>query len=115
MAKIKLIRGDTRTITATMKDSDGNAIDLTGGTLMFTANSSSSPSDDTGAAVEKDVTSFDNPTTGIQDITLTSSDTNSLTPGTYYYDIQFVSSAGVVTSIAQDKFIINADISRRTS
>lgn len=115
MAKIKIIRGDTRTITATMKDSNGDAIDLTGGTLMLTVNSSASPSDDTGAAVEKDITSFDNPTTGIQDITLTSADTNSLTPGTYYYDIQFVSSAGVVTSIAQDKFIITADISRRTS
>ena len=115
MAKITMIRGDTRTVTATMIDSAGDAIDLTGGGLHFTVNSSNSPSDDTNAAVEIDVTSFDAPTTGIQDITIASSDTDSLTPGTYYYDIQFVSVAGVVTSLGQEKFILKADITRRLS
>lgn len=114
MAKIKIIRGDTRTITATFVDSDGEAIDLTGGEIFFTANSSNAPSDDTGAVIEKDVSSFDAPTTGVQSITLTASDTN-IAPGVYYYDLQFVSSAGVVTSVAQDRLTITADITRRTS
>jgi len=114
MAKLTIIRGDTRTITATFVDSSGTAIDLTGGTVFFTANADSSPTDDTSAAIEKDVTSFDAPATGVQDITLSASDTN-VTPGTYYYDLQFVSSGGVVTSQPQDKLIIKADISRRTS
>ena len=114
MAKITTIRGDTRTVTATFVDSSGDATDLTGGTVYMTVNSSNAPTDDTGAAIQKDVTSFDNPTTGVQDITLSNSDTN-ITPGTYYYDIQFKSSAGVVTSLSQDKFIVKADITRRTS
>jgi hypothetical protein len=114
MAKITTIRGDTRTVTATFLDSDGAAIDLTGGTIFFTVNASNSPTDDTSAAIEVDVTSFDAPTTGVQDITLTAANTN-ITPGTYYYDIQFVSASGVVTSLPQNKFIVKADISRRTS
>lgn len=114
MAKLEIIRGDTRTITATFKDSTNTAINLTGGTIFFTANASNSPSDDTSAAIEKDVASFDAPTTGVQDITLSATDTN-ISPGVYFYDLQFVSSAGVVTSKPQDRLTIKADITRRTS
>lgn len=108
-----MIRGDTRTITATFVDSSGDPIDLTGGTVFFTASSNNSPTDDTAAIVEKNVTSFASPTSGVATITLNSDDTNDVTPGTYYYDLQFVSSGGVVTSLAQDKLIIKADITRR--
>lgn len=113
--KIEMIRGDTRTITATFVDSDGVAIDLTGGTVFFTVNASSEPTDDTSAIVEKDVTSFSDPTSGVATITLDSADTNSATPGTYWYDCQFVSSGGVVTSLDKAKFIIKGDITRRVA
>lgn len=115
MAKIEMIRGDTRTITATFVDSDGTALDLTGGTVFFTVNASPEPTDDTTAVVQKDVTSFDAPTTGVATITLSSSDTNSVTPGTYWYDCQFVSSGGIVTSLDKAKFIIKGDITRRVA
>ena len=112
---IKMKRGDTRTITATFVDSSGDPIDLTGGTVFFTVNASKNPTDDTDAVIEKDITSFDDPTTGVQDITMSSSDTNSLDAGTYYYDLPFVSSTGVVISNKTYKFIIEPDITRRTS
>lgn len=114
MAKIEVIRGDTRTITATFVDSDGTALDLTGGKVFFTVNANREPADDTAASVQKTITSFDNPTTGVQTITLTSSDTN-IDPGTYFYDCQFVSSGGVVTSLKRSTFVVVGDITRRTS
>ena len=115
MAKIEMIRGDTRTITATFVDSSGSPLDLTGGEVFFTVNASSEPSDDTSAVITKDVTSFSAPTTGVATITLASTDTNSITPGNYWYDVQFVSSGGVVTSLAKQKFIIKSDITRRVA
>lgn len=113
--KIRMIRGDTRTITATFVDSNGAAIDLTGGTVFFTVNASDTATDDTSAVVEIDTTSFDAPTSGVATITLAASDTNSVTPGTYWYDCQFVSPGGVVTSLPKDKFILTGDITRRTA
>lgn len=114
MAKISIIRGDTRTITATFTDSDGAAIDLTGGKVFFTVNADKEPTDDSSAVITKDVSSFSAPTTGVQSITLSASDTN-ITPGTYYYDCQFVSAGGVVTSKPKSILTITSDITRRTS
>lgn len=112
--KIEMIRGDTRTITATFVDSEGAAIDLTGGTVFFTVNADKEPSDDSSAVITKDVSSFTDPTTGIQSITLSSTDTN-ITPGTYYYDCQFVSAGGVVTSKPKSTLTVKSDITRRTA
>lgn len=115
MAKIEMIRGDTRTITATFTDSDGVVLDLTGGTVFFTVNASAEPTDDSAAVVSKDVTSFAAPTTGVATITLAAADTTSVTPGTYWYDVQFVSVGGVVTSLAKQKFVLKGDITRRVA
>ena len=114
MAKITIIRGDTRTITATFTDSSNVALNLTGGEVFFTANASDAPVDDTSAIIQKDISSFAAPTTGVATITLSATDTN-VTPGTYFYDCQFVSPGGVVTSLAKDKLIIKGDITRRTT
>lgn len=111
--KIEMIRGDTRTITATFVDDDGVPLDLTGGKVFFTVNASDTATDDTSAVVQVDVTSFDAPTTGVQAVTIAAADTTSVTPGTYWYDLQFVSSTGVVTSLPKAKFILKGDITRR--
>ena len=41
--KLTIIRGDTRTITATFVDSSNVAINLTGGEIFFTANATEEP------------------------------------------------------------------------
>lgn len=107
-----VIRGDTRTVNLTFLESDGSTpVNLTGGTVYFTVNSSSDPSDDTSVAFQKTATSFTDATNGQHTFTLTHSDTN-ITPGTYFYDAQFQDSVGNYLSSYKGKFIVISDITR---
>ncbi len=108
-----MIQGDDVTLTLTFTDNDGNAIDLTGGTVFLTVKNRSTDSDD-NAVLKKDVSSFSAPTTGIMTIDLTDSDTD-ISAGYYWYDVQFVDSSGSVSSIQKDKFIVKRDITNRIS
>lgn len=106
------IRGDTRSVNLTFLASDGStALDLTGGTVYFTVNSSDNPSDDTSVAFQKTATSFTDATHGKHTFTLTHSDTN-IAPGTYWYDAQFKDAVGNYTSAYRGKFIVQSDITR---
>lgn len=107
-----VIRGDTRTVNLTFLDSDGvTPINLAGGTVYFTVNSSSDPSDDTSKAIQKSATSFTSPSTGQHTFTLTHADTN-ITPGSYWYDTEFVDAVGNYLSSYRGKFIVESDITR---
>ena len=107
-----VIRGDTRTINLTFLESDGTtAVNLTGGTVYFTVNSSSDPSDDTGVAIQKTASSFTDATHGKHTFTLSHSDTN-ITPNTYWYDAQFVDASGNYLSSYRGKFIVQSDTTR---
>lgn len=109
-----VIRGDTRQINLTFLESDGTTpINLAGGTVYFTVNSSSDPSDDTDVAFQKEVagSSATSPSTGEHTFTLTHSDTN-ITPDTYWYDAQFVDATGGYLSSFRGKFIVQSDIAR---
>ena len=107
-----VIRGDTRTVNLTFLESDGStAIDLTGGTVYFTVNSSSDPSDDTAVAFQKTATSFTDATHGKHTFTLSHANTN-ITPGTYWYDAQFVDGSGNYLSSYRGKFIVQSDTTR---
>lgn len=110
-----VIRGDTRTVNLTFLEADGSTpVVLTGGTVYFTVNSSSDPSDDTAVAFQKTATNatpFTAPTLGQHTFTLTHANTN-ITPGTYWYDAQFVDSAGNYLSSYRGKFIVESDVTR---
>lgn len=107
-----VIRGDTRTVNLTFLESDGTTpVDLTGGTVYFTVNSSSDPADDTSKAFQKTATSFTDATAGQHTFTLTHSDTN-IDPGTYWYDSQFVDAVGNYLSSYRGKFIVESDVTR---
>lgn len=107
-----VIRGDTRTVNLTFLESDGSTpINLTGGTVYFTVNSSSDPSNDTGVAFQKIATNFTSASTGQHTFTLTHTDTN-ITPGTYWYDAQFVDSQGGYLSSYRGKFVVQSDTTR---
>jgi len=107
-----VIRGDTRTVNLTFLESDGTTpVDLTGGTVYFTVNSSSDPADDTSKAFQKTATSFTDATNGQHTFTLTHSDTN-IDPGTYWYDSQFVDAVGNYLSSYRGKFIVESDVTR---
>lgn len=107
-----VIRGDTRTVNLTFLESDGSTpINLTGGTVYFTVNASSDPSDDTSVAFQKTATSFTDATHGKHTFTLTHSDTN-ITPATYWYDAQFKDAVGNYLSSYRGKFIVQSDVTR---
>ena len=114
MSKIKdYIRGDTRVITINCFQSDGTTpINLTGATVTFTLNANASPTDDTSAALQKVVTSHTSPLLGITTVTINNADTQTLTPGDYYYDVQIKDASGNYTSLKKDIFTINPDITR---
>lgn len=114
--KIKDIkRGDTRQVDVTFYQSDGvTPYDISGGTVFFTVNASSNPADDTAAVISKDVTVHTDPTAGQSRISLSSTDTT-IDPGTYYYDVQLKDMSGNILSSKQDKFIVLADVTRRTT
>lgn len=108
-----VIRGDTRTVNLTFLESDGTtAINLTGGTVYFTVQSSSDPSDDVASLMfQKSATSFTSATTGQHTFTLTPANTN-IAAGTYWYDAEFVDSTGAKTSSYRGKFVVQSDITR---
>jgi len=108
-----VIRGDTRTVNLTFLASDGStAIDLTGGTVYFTVQNSTDPTNDTTALMfQKTATSFTSATTGKHTFTLTHADTD-IAAGTYWYDAQFVDSTGSYLSSYRGKFVVQSDTTR---
>jgi hypothetical protein len=107
-----VIRGDTRPVNLTFLEDDGTTpVVLTGGTVYFTVNSSSDPTDDTGVAFQKTATSFTSATTGQHTFTLTHDDTD-ITPGTYWYDAQFKDAVDNYLSSYKGQFIVISDITR---
>jgi hypothetical protein len=108
-----VIRGDTRTVNLTFLEADGTTpIDLTGGTVYFTVNTSSDPSSDSSVSFQKTASSgFTAPTLGQHTFTLTHTDTN-IDPGTYWYDAEFVDSQGGYLSSFRGKFIVQSDVTR---
>jgi hypothetical protein len=106
-----VIRGDTRGVECVFKDSDGTPLNLTGGTVYFTVNSSDDPSSDSSAVIQRSATSFTDATNGSHTFTLTHSDTN-IPPGEYWYDSQFIDSDGEYLSAYRGKFIVQSDTTR---
>jgi hypothetical protein len=107
-----VIRGDTRTINCTFLQSDKvTPVNLTGGTAYFTVSTSSDPTSDSSAAIQKTATSFTSPTDGQHTFTLTHDDTD-IDAGDYWYDAQFVDSTGAYLSSYRGKFIVQSDTTR---
>lgn len=114
MSKITVIRGDDITLNATFKDENGTAINITGYTIFFTVKDNYTSTDDTSALISKTVTSHSDPTNGKTLITLSKTDTN-LSEGNYYYDFQTKDGSGNISSTERGTFVINLDVTRRTS
>jgi hypothetical protein len=104
------IRGDSRDIEVQINDSDGNPFDLTGCTVYITVNSSKTPSDDSGAALQTSTTSFSDPSSGLATLSLTNTLTQSINAGTYWYDIQLKDTSNNIVSLGSNKFIVKDDI-----
>ena len=113
-----LYRGDTRTLKVTITDGAGVPIDITGHKLYFTLKANKTDADIAAALqVSALMPTGANSTAGIGYLTITSADTNSVTPGRYYYDIQWVQPGPVpfVKTMDEGRVRVLADITRTTS
>lgn len=108
---ISVFRGDDKSIKVTITD-DGVAKDITGWTLFFTAKRRLSDPD-SEAAIAKEVTQHTDAENGITHIVLTPDDTSDV--GNLKADIQVVDDQGKVQTYRKFLFIINQDVTLRTS
>jgi len=113
MARLSFVRGDSRDITLTIKDSLGVAVDITGWTVFFTVKENKEDTDD-NAKIAKDVTTHTDPTGGITKISLSSDDTEDLL-GEYYFDIQIKTDNDDIFTLDNDICSFEHDITRRTA
>ena len=108
-------RGDTKAFDLTFKDSAGLPIDISNHELWFTLKGNVTDLD-ADAAFQKKII-FANGTEsqqGIGALTLTSEETGSIEPGTYFFDIQKVipDTPPVVATLMSGKISILPDITR---
>lgn len=112
------IRGDSRLISVSILQSDGvTPFNLTGCEVFFTvnANSDNTSDNDTSAVIALKTSTFTNPASGVATIQISNTNTQDITPGTYFYDVQLKDANGNITSLAQNQFIIIADVTRSIS
>jgi hypothetical protein len=110
----KIYRGDDYTLSVEVKDADGNAYDLTGCTLFHTVKENESDSDD-DAVIKSDVTTHTDPTNGESEIDVPDTDTDDLTPGDYYYDVQLKDASGNIYTLEKGVMTVEYDVTVRTT
>lgn len=111
---LTLNRRDHKTYCLAFKDEDGNAIDISGWSIFFTAKTNKLDTDDE-AKIKKDieVPSGTGPT-GTVRFTLEPSDTD-VEAGTLYYDIQMKKPDGTILTPLIGLLSVVQDVTIRTS
>lgn len=109
---LKINRGTTFTIGVLYKK-DGEASTLVGGTVRFTMKEAEYDTDatDTTALISKDITSGNS--SGEATITINPSDTATLEPGTYYYDIKVEESGGNIYKVDEGRIKLDGSPTNR--
>lgn len=111
-------RGDTKDISIRLKDSDGNILDVTGYTALFTLNTSKTPDLDVspveGAEIFQATGTPNSPgTDGILRFDFANFGGSPYVPvGTYYYDVQVTDVAGEIITPLIGKFTVRQDITK---
>ena len=111
-------RGDTINLTGVVRDCAGAVINLTGGTLRFTAKLSRSDTDATSTTIKKytgsGITHTD-AAAGAYRVTLAPADTSSLTATTvYFWDLQLTDGSGAVFTVADGTLTVLVDVGGTT-
>lgn len=89
---LSIYEGEDQVNTVTILAEDGNPLDITGYTFLFTVKNKLNDSDD-NALIYKEITSHSDPTNGVTEITLVPADTADKA-GNYFYDYQWTDNAG---------------------
>lgn len=120
--KLSIYRGDDGSFPFTITDPDtGLPVNLTAYTVFFTVkaakNSTAAGSLDTTAVIgpKKNAPGgHTSPTAGVTTFTLTNLET-AVTPGTYYYDVEYVSGTSVVKTFVVGEFVIVPEVTTKIS
>jgi hypothetical protein len=112
MAQLKINRGTTFPITFTYKKS-GVATSLVGAIVRFTMKPSEYDTDtsDTTASVKKNITT--GTALGVAVINIDPADTQSLAPGTYFYDIKVQEASGAIYKVDEGKIKLDGSPTNR--
>lgn len=97
MGVLKLKSGDDLFVRFTIKDHDGAAVDITGGTIRFKLARNLNISDENAEYFDS-FTSFTDPTNGIHIEQIPDLTSAGWTPGNYRYQSRFIDSSGDVRS-----------------
>jgi hypothetical protein len=109
--QISIDQGATYSLALTYKDSNGTAINLTGYTAAMQIRTSYESSS-TVVSLTSSSGIVITAATGLLTINITSNQTAALTPGTYVYDLEITSGAGVVTRLIQGSVMVSAEVTR---
>jgi hypothetical protein len=111
---LKVNRGTTYTIDFNYQK-NGSAASLVGATVRFTIKTSEYDSDtsDSDALVKKNITDGDS--SGNATISIDPSDTSTIAPGKYYYDIKVAESSGDVYKVVEGRLELDASPTNRLS
>lgn len=113
----ELYRGDDKSFNVSVvEDGTGDPVDITGWVFKSTMklNPLTSP-DDTDAPLQIDIPALSGAAavTGLFTLTLPKEQTELLTPGVYFFDLQGEVS-GAVSTIVSGRVRVKADVTRRT-
>jgi hypothetical protein len=118
MAGFRMYRGENKVWEITVYQ-DGVVLDLSGASLFFEVRRfypTSETVTEAGALIDKSVgdgITITNAAGGIFELEVISADTDQLTPGNYYYGIEYIPAGGTEARvIKQGRFRILADVVR---
>ncbi len=104
---IRVYRGDSKTVDITVTEADGDTVDVTGASAIFTAREGES---DTTAIIVDTLSIEDGPYGEIR-LALTS-DQTTIEPRSYAADIQLTMPDSTVQTIWRSRFIVEWDVTR---
>ena len=120
MTTLYLTPGDDFTYTVTITDADGNAYNLTGATLWFTAKRRVSDADaDAVAALywvsggASDGITVSSPSTGVAEIAIAAADTLDFVQAAHRWDLSISDSAGIVRTVDQGVMVVRPAVTDR--
>lgn len=110
---ITIYIGDDKDLNLSVKDSDGNAVDITNYDIFFTVKKDIGDSDnDAVIKVDQTVSSGSD---GTVTITIPKSQTTDLTPMTYVYDIQWKDTSDKIKTLLVGDFNVEQQVTQRTT
>ena len=110
MTTIYRYRGDTAPDRVTVRDTDGEIVNITDYTFLLTVNSNKAPSGTSGQVMQ--VAGVITNAAGGTVVFSPTAQQADILPGKYYYDVQMTDSDGMILTILFGAYIIRQDITK---